>query len=123
MKPRPVYNTKNKNKLPQRSPGKCKSHTLSNTDKQQQCVKIYWESRLSNNSSLLTNKVCISGCYKERTGEGQKVLVKEKERGKRGNQKVRAGVKVELSSKQRQIPPAQPHSQVNRAPVLTKTMF
>lgn len=42
---------------------------------------------------------------------------------KKGSQKVRVGVKVELSSKQSQIPPAPPHSQVNRAPVHTKTMF
>lgn len=33
MEPHPVYNTENKNKLPQRSLGKCKSHTASNTAK------------------------------------------------------------------------------------------
>lgn len=63
MEPHPVYNAENKNKLPPRSPGKCKSHTPSNSGKQQQCLKIYWESGLSNNSRLHTNKVCISGKF------------------------------------------------------------
>lgn len=85
MEPHPVYNSENKNKLPPRSPGKCKSHTPTNTGKQQQCLKIYWESRAHKQGAHL--------CESER-------------------KKVRVGMKVELSSKQSQTPPPPPQTQV-----------
>lgn len=109
MELHPVYNTENKNKLPPRSPGKCKSHTPTDTGKQQQCLKIYWESSLSNNSSRHTNKVCIARSLSRWIGEREKVTVRKREE----REKARVGVKVELSSKQSQIPPPPPQSQVN----------
>lgn len=106
MEPHPVYNTENKNKLPQRSPGKCKSHTPTNTGKQQQRLEdLLGERAIKQQQPAHKQGVHLS--VLEGANWREKVSVR------REREKARVGVKVELSSKQSQIPPAPPLSQVN----------
>lgn len=70
------------------------AHTPASTGKQQQCLRIYWESRVSNNSTATR---CVHLCmsaganWRGRSNEGEDS----------GAEKARDGVKVELRSKQK----------------------